>query len=148
MVKSRRRNLMLTAFLLFLPWQLIAGAAHATNFKLSDFVEVDRQQVKLLAPQLITGYPDARFLTSGFTTLSGRWTLVRVESSSACDEAFCATVIVHEVAEWKILVKVSKDITVSTNNEHGESTQVELMSKQGPVIVRYVGGERAIYLVR
>jgi hypothetical protein len=121
----------------------------ATSFKLSDFFEMDRSQVQSLLPNLLGAYPTARFLRSGFTSPSGTWTFVRVETSAACEGQFCLTVIIHDKVEWKVLAKITKDVGVALNYENDdESVQCELQGKTGVMIIRSMGGEKVLYVVQ
>jgi hypothetical protein len=124
------------------------GHAYGMSFKLEDFIKADDMKIIMEIPQLLTSFPGARFLTTGFSSPSGQWTFIRVESEQACSDQFCATIISHDKTNWKIMLEATKDIIVSPGTDGAESTRVELMSKDGQVIVRYMSGVRVIYIAR
>ena len=123
--------------------------ADAMSTLLTDFVEANNERVEALAPSLTTTYPHARFLLSGVSSPLGDWTFIRVEDANACENDLCPTVVVLEKTEWKVLVVAKKQIELSTSFENGGVVRCKLFSKGGSeIVLRYVNGEKTLYVAR
>jgi hypothetical protein len=108
-------HLVLTILSVFLG----TNASYATNFRLSDFVDIDSGVVVKLTPQLIDIYPRAKFRLSGFTTQDGEWKFVRVEDPAACEGQYCLTVVKFSEAEWSLSILAETQVEVSINHTDG-----------------------------
>ena len=120
----------------------------ATSFVVDDFVEIQKEQAAKTLPDLVKAHPTSKFLTSGFGTPSGKWTIIRVAGKDACDGEFCITVIAHEKVQWKVMVKAAQRIEGSLSLERGETIQLELISPKGKIVVRHIGSDRIVYIVQ
>lgn len=113
------------------------------------FVETSKEEVAAIAPGIVATYPHARFLVSGLSSPFGEWRFVRVEDASSCENGLCPTIIIQKEIDWKILVMARKEIETSAGIEGGGYARFKLLSKGGSeIIVRYVSGEKTIYIAQ
>jgi hypothetical protein len=125
------------------------GSVSALSSLQDSFVETSKEEVAAIAPSIVTAYPHARFLTSGLSSPFGEWRFIRVEDASSCDNDFCPTIIIQKEIDWKILVTARKEIETSAGIEGGGYVRFKLVSKGGSeIIVRYVSGEKTIYITQ
>ncbi len=97
----------------------LGSACRASEFLLSDFVEMNKEKMEATLPSFAAAFPDARFHVGGFSASSGEWQFIRAESISSCSGDICPTLLVHRAVDWKVLVYAKKQIRVSINYEHG-----------------------------
>lgn len=136
-----------TAGALVLAVLLFVSGAHATNFNINEYAEVNQSEARTILPSLVDAYPNARFLVAGFSSETGDWKFIRVEDSSACQDAACPVVIVHSKSDWKIMVIARKEIRVSITGVNRTYVQANLIGRDGAEFVaRYVDDNKIIYI--
>jgi hypothetical protein len=124
-------------------------SASALSSLQDGFVETSKEKVAAIVPKLVAAYPDARFLVSGLSSPFGEWRFIRVEDTSACENELCPTIIIHSEVEWKVMVMAKKEIETSVGLENGGYVRFKLFSKGGSqIIIRYVDGEKTMYVVQ
>jgi hypothetical protein len=94
-----------------------ATTASASSWRVEDYLELEKQEVQRLLPQLLMNYPDARFTATQFSVASGTWRIIRVEDATFCEGKLCPTAVMHSGADWHALFLAAPGASVTHTSE-------------------------------
>ena len=123
-----------------------AEPSYSTNFKLAEYIELEKRLVDELIPGFSSAFPNARFYATGFSAPSGEWKFIRAEGS-ACEQDRCPTIVRAPGAEWSIVLVARRDVVVSINNIDTEYVECDLRIKNAVASIRFTRNPKTFALV-